>query len=71
MPADRLEWWGAPLAPNFPPRLQRLAQLAGKRWGMRNPSPADVMEQALGERWMEENPGLASLITSYQIGGER
>ena len=58
------------MAHRFPLRLRELAKRAGQRWGLKDPSPLQVMEKALGERWMEENPGLASLITSYQIGGE-
>jgi hypothetical protein len=69
-PANRLEWWGPPMARRFPLRLRELAKRAGERWGLKDPSPLEVMEKALGERWMEDHPGLASLITSYQIGGE-
>jgi hypothetical protein len=37
---------------------------------MVEPCPDDVMCSLLGDDWMTENPGLASLITSYAIGGE-
>lgn len=43
---------------------------AAERWGMRDPCPADVLEDVLGARWMEMYPGLASLVTSYAIGAE-
>ena len=67
---DRLSYWGGAMGSRFTERQRQYARMAASRWGMVEPCPDDVMCSLLGDDWMTENPGLASLITSYAIGGE-
>jgi len=67
---DRLSYWGGSMGSRFTERQRHYARMAASRWGMVEPCPDDVMCSLMGEDWMQKCPGLASLITSYAIGGE-